>query len=633
MVRILVPFVLLLVAVVGAMILDRPAPRADVVVAQVSDCFTLDPQRMSYMQDLRMARSLYEGLVRMDGRTAEILPAGAVSWTCSEDGRTWTFKLRPEARWSNGDPVVAGDYVYSWRRAIMPDTAADYSGFFYGIEGVPEFLSWRAKTTADYAAGGTHSEEAATALLEETDRRFREEVGVRAIDDHTLEVRLSNPIPYFLDLCAFAVLYPVHPPTVESFVTLNPRTGLLEQEHGWTKADTHVGNGPYRLERWRYKRDLRLERNPTYWNQDLAIADTVEVRCIQDPNTTVLAFQAGGIDWVTDLLAEYRADMADQAGRYRDRHSERLEALLESGLDLDEALAALPDPGADERRDVHVVPAFGTFFFSLNCRDRLANGRENPLRDPAVRRAMALAIDKRKLIDLVLRTGEQVADTLVPPGSIPGYDSPDGLGFDPDRAREELASAGWVDRDGDGVPENAEGEPFPTVDYLYSTGNPRYRDMGLAMRDMWSRHLGLETSLRGKDTKAYKEDLKGGDFMVARGGWYGDYGDPTTFLDLSLSTDGNNDRGFASDTFDAMLARAARERDPSVRFTMLTDAERLLMEEAMPILPIYHYATTYMYEPSRLRGITRHPRLEQNLWALEPLSDESRSAAAPPPGR
>jgi oligopeptide transport system substrate-binding protein len=313
--------------------------------------------------------------------------------------------------------------------------------------------------------------------------------------------------------------------------------------------------------------------------------------------------------------------MSNQMKAYQDKHSDSLKTMLSQGLELDEALSDLPEPEDGERRDVHVVPAFGTFYFSLNCRDQLVGGRDNPLKDPRVRRALARSIDKQKIVDLVLRTGEAVAETLVPPNSIPGYVSPAGLGFDPERAKAELAEAGWLDRDGDSILEDPDGTPFPTIDFLYSTGEPRYRDMGLAMRDMWSRHLGLETALRGKDTKAYKEDLKGGDFMVARGGWFGDYGDPTTFLDLSLSTDGNNDRGYSSEAFDAMLAEAARERDPERRMAQLSEAERFLLEEAMPILPIYHYATTYMYEPARLRGITRHPRLEQNLWALQPISD------------
>ena len=263
MLKLLAPFLALVVVVVSALLLDRPAPRADVVVAQSSDCFTLDPQRMSYTQDLRMARSLYEGLVRVDSETTEIRPGVAESWQCSEDGRTWTFNLRDDARWSNGDPVTANDFIYSWRRAMIPETAADYSNFFYGIRGAKEFLRWRTDQAADYAAGEDRSPEAASRLLEEAWDHFEETVGLDAPDPGTLVVQLKEPIAYFLELCAFSVLSPVHPPTVDAFVSLDEVTGLLRQDHGWTKPGTHVGNGPYQLARWRYKRDLRIERNPT----------------------------------------------------------------------------------------------------------------------------------------------------------------------------------------------------------------------------------------------------------------------------------------------------------------------------------------------------------------------------------
>jgi len=167
---------------------------------------------------------------------------------------------------------------------------------------------------------------------------------------------------------------------------------------------------------------------------------------------------------------------------------------------------------------------------------------------------------------------------------------------------------------------NKLGEKFPTIDLLYTTDSPRLRDMALTLRDMWRTHLGIESALRAKETKAYREDLSKGNFMVARGGWYGDYGDPMTFLDLSRSTDGNNDRGYRNPEFDAMLIEASRELDPEVRLERLKDVEAFLVQEAMPILPIYHYTTTYMYDPARLQGLTRHPRLEQNYWQLEVLS-------------
>lgn len=618
--KLLLPFVVLFSAVVVAMLLDRPMPRADIVVAQVSDCLTLDPQRMSYMQDLRMARSLYEPLVKVDSYTGRIIPGTASSWEQSDDGRTWTFHLRADARWSNGDPVTADDYVYSWRRAMLPDTAVPYSNFFFDIEGAKAFWEWRNQKTSAYVEGDEQSPEAARALLEETWRRFDETVSLKATDERTLVVSLEKPVAYFLEICAFSVLAPVHPPTVEPWVRLNPTTGRLEQRQNWTKPELHVGNGPYKLVRWRYKRDLRLERNPEYWDQSLAKADTIEIICIQDPNTMTLAFESGTIDWVSDVRAEYRADLALETNRYLDRHAERLGELLEEGLDTDAAIARLPIPKEGERRNVHVIPSFGTFYFSINCREKLADGRPNPLADAGVRRALTMAIDKQSIIDNVFRTDEKVARTLTPPDSINGYETHPGLDFDPERARAELIGAGWRRSDDDESLVKESGEVFPPIEILFTAGEPRYNSMALAMRDMWKKHLGLEVVLKPKEPRGFDDDLDSGNFMIARGGWYGDYGDPTTFLDLSLSKAGNNIRKYKNPEFDQMLEDASRESDPARRMRMLAEAERFLMTEALPMIPMYHYTTTYMFDPTRIRGLSRHTRLQQNLWLLEPIS-------------
>tara|TARA_B100001059_G_C17830105_1_gene584055 strand:+ start:1402 stop:3294 length:1893 start_codon:yes stop_codon:yes gene_type:complete len=623
--KLLLPFILLFLAVIVAMSLDRRLPRADVVVAQTTDCFTLDPQRMSYMQDLRMARSLYEGLVRIDGFDGSIVPAVAESWTTSEDGRLWTFTLRKDARWSTGDSVTAGDFVKGWQRAMLPDLAADYSSMFFVIDGAAEFFKERAAATDAYALLEEPTPAKAEELFAETMRRFDETVGLKAIDDHTLEVRLKEPLAYFLDLCAFGVFSPVHQTTLEAFSRLEPSSGLLRQDHDWTRPENLACNGPYILTRRRFKRDIRLELNPHYWNKDAVASETVEIRIIGDPNTSILAFEAGTVDWVIDVQAEYKAEMAAEVANYLERHENAIQRQRDEGRPTDEILAALPVPGENERRNLHPVPAFGTFFFSFNCRPMLVDGRPNPLSDPAVRRALAMAIDKEKIVDLVLRTGEKIAGSLVPADSIVGYTPPEGLAFDPEGARKELSAAGWKDRDGDGYVENEAGERFPSIDLLYTLQMPRYRDMALTMRDMWGTNLGIESTLRAKDTKAYREDLSKGSFMVARGGWYGDYGDPMTFLELSESENGNNDRKFSDPHYDALLAEAASELSPTRRLELLHEAERILIQEAMPILPMYHYSTTYMYDPTNLRGISRHPRLEQNYWALEMITPETRA--------
>jgi oligopeptide transport system substrate-binding protein len=288
-------------------------------------------------------------------------------------------------------------------------------------------------------------------------------------------------------------------------------------------------------------------------------------------------------------------------------------------LGVDEALAALPAPTAGERRDVHVVPNFGTDFYSFNCRPTLTGGAFNPFADPRVRRAFALAVDKRALAERVIRVGEPVANTLVPPDGVVGYQTPAGLGHDVVRARKELADAGWSDRNGDGTLELADGTAFPTVDLLYSTGSPRYRDLSLAMADMWRRELGVQVELTSKDSKFMKDDLRAGNFMIARGGWYGDYPDPTTFLDLCRTGDGNNDRGYSSAAFDALLDRAAAEPEPARRLAILAEAERMVTEVDLPIMPITHFATVLLYDPVRVRGITRDPSFDQRFSNINVL--------------
>ena len=584
-VRILAPFIFLASLILISVWLDRPYPRADVVYANTSENFTLDPQRLSYQHDVRTSRSLFEGLVNVNGEHGTPEAAVAVSWQRGEDGRTWTYHLRDDARWSNGAPVTSHDFIYAWRRAILPDLAADYTGFFLSIEGAKDFFEWRVKALAEFAKspGGA---DAADKLWKETESRFATQVGLSAPDDHTLVVKLARPVAYWLDLCAFPAMFPVYPPLVESFTRINPRTAQLEQDPGWTKGGVLVSNGPYQLVQWRPKRSMRFEKNPYYWNAAHVSSQTIESIPIEDPNTAVLAFENGDIDWLTDTIVEYRGDMFDEAKR---------------GL----------------RKNLHVLDAFGTDFFSFNCRPKLADGRTNPFANPAVRRAFTLAVDKATIVNNITRLDETVATTFIPPDSIPGYQTPAGLPFDPIKARAELAEAGWKDRDNDGVVENESGEKFPTVEIMYSAGSPRYRDMAGALSAMWSETLHIQSAPRSRDPLGYKDALKQGDFMIARGGWYGDYGDPTTWLDLCRTGDGNNDRKYSSTEFDALLDKAANELDPARRFQILQDAERIITERDLPMIPICHYVTVYMYDPARLTGLSRHPRLEQYLGRLQ----------------
>ncbi|HBZ96654.1 MAG TPA: hypothetical protein DEO57_02285 [Phycisphaerales bacterium] len=620
------PLILLLPALLLLVVwYDDPGPDSDFTWSTTSDVFTLDPQRMSYLEDMRVGSTLYEGLVRFDPERNGFQPGAAWSWDTSDDGLTWTFHLREDGRWSNGRSVTAHDFAWSWMRLLTPDTAASYSGLFLPIQGARSVWSARDDDLERFAAGTFDDESDRSAeahrLWEAHERRFRDEVGIEVVDASTFRVHLEHPIPWLLDLVAFTPAAPVYRPAVEGwpehedteapwfeqptpewrdreFVRIDGESGRLLQDHRWARPGRLIGNGPYTLASWRYKRDLRLEVSPTWRDADSIDCRTITKVTIEDPNTAVLAFESGAVDWLNGINVDYRIDMIRQQE-------------------------------AGERSDIHVIPAFATDFFSFNCRPSLADGTANPFADAAVRRAFASAVDRETIVRHVTRLNEPVATVLVPDGSIPGYDPPTGLELDVDRARRELQSAGWSDRDGDGLIENEEGDPFPVTSLLYTTNTPRFKRMAIALREQWESALGVRIELVGKESKFYRNDLREGDFMIARGTWYGDFGDPTTFLDLCRTEDGNNTRKFSDPGIDADLDAASMERNPARRMELLEDIERRLFNEHLPMIPICQVVDVHMYDPDRISGLSDHPRQVQRLWRI--VVDEASEAGPPDP--
>jgi len=619
--RMLLPLALLVALVAAAVLSDRPAPRADLVFVNASEVNTLDPQRMSWMHDLRTARLLYEGLVRNDVLSDDfgILPGVAESWDISDDGRTYTFSIRDSAQWSNGAPVTAHDFVYSWRRAILPDLVSDYVKMFMNIRGAQAFYDWRLDRLERFAqrdfGSDTARRDAAAALWEETIDKFDELVALHAEDDRTLVVSLETPVPYFLDLCAFAVFSPVYEPLVSRYERPDPRSARIVRRPGWTKGGVLISNGPFRLTRWRFKRGMRMEKNEHFWDKDRVAIRSVSIPSITDPNAAVLAYQTGSIDWISDVTAGYRGDMVADKLAFLREHKDRVDELRALGHDpftIDRMLP--PDP----RAHTHAVSSFGTYFYNFNTRERLPDGRENPFADARVRRAFAMCIDKRAIADQVRRIGEPTASTLIPPGSIAGYESPRGLPNIGDAEDEETRAA--IIARARALLEEA-GFPEDFVVELSFNKDAGHDLIAQTIAKSWQNTLGVQTSLSQKELKIFREDLKNKRYMTARAGWYGDYGDPTTFLDINHSEDGNNDRAYDNPSYDALLARAARETDPGTRMALLTQAERIIVEEDLPLVPIFHYATLYMFDPHRITGLSTHPRTKQNAFLIDVLGD------------
>lgn len=500
--------------------------RADLVFINGAEPETLDPAIITGQPEGRIVNALFEGLCTYDER-GNITPGTAERWTVSTDGKSYTFHLRRDASWSDGTPLTAHDFVSSWRHTLTPSTGSQYNYQLFPL-----------KNAQAFAEGGL------------TDFS---EVGVKALDDHTLLVELANPTPYFLQLCAFPTLHPL------------PMHVVDKVGDAWVKPGHIVSNGAYTLESWRINDKIRLRKNPRYWDRDNVALETIDVLPIADANVAFNFYASGLADLVMD-----------------------------KGL----APPALLDD-LKKRPDFHAAPFLGVYFLRFNC-------EKGPFTDERVRKAFSLAVDKERIVTKITRAGEEPAGAFVPPG-LPGYTSPDGLAYDPQAAAELLAEAGYP-----------QGKGFPVTTYLYSKSEMN-EAIAVELQNMWMETLGVRVLLARQEWKVYLNSMSLLDYDIARSSWVGDYPDPNTFLDMFVTGGGNNRTGWSSPEYDALIAKAAATTDPANRLTILREAERLLVEKAVPICPIYFYVGIQLYDPRKLAGI------EPNVLDEHPLRKIRRS--------
>jgi oligopeptide transport system substrate-binding protein len=445
---------------------------------------------------------------------AEIVPGSAESWTISPDGRTYTFTLRHEARWSNGDPVRAADFVFSYRRIMSPDTGAKYANMLYSV----------------LHAERIHKGQAIAA-----------ELGVRALDERTLEIVLERPTPYFLELLTHQTSLPVHPGSVQRF------------GNDFVKTGNYVSNGAYVLAENVPNSHVKLTRNPHFHDVKNVQIDTVNY--VPSPNlaAAVRRYQAGELDSLSDVPADQIKSLKARFGS-----------------------------------QVVLGPYLGTWVLVVNT-------AKAPFNDVRIRHALSMMLGREFIADEIWGQTMMPAYSFVPPG-INNYRDPPVLQYKDlslidreEKAKALLKEAGY----GPGKPLKLE------IRYNTTDNN---RNTVVALAEQW-KPLGVETSFINTDLKTHFAYLRdGGDFDLARYGWIGDYSDPQNFLFLVQSDNkGFNYGRYNNPEYDSLMRRSAAEMDLRKRAEILYEAEQIFLRD-LPWIPIMYYGTKNLIDRPPMSG-------------------------------
>lgn len=369
------------------------------------------------------------------------------------------------------------------------------------------------------------------------------EVGAKAIDDRTLEITLNGPVPYFLNMIKHESWFPVNKTTVEKYGAMD------DPANNWIREE-YVGNGPFKLKNWQMNQIIEVEKNPNYWDAENVRLNGIKFFPIVSSNTEDQTFNRGGLhktyEVPSDLIPVYQ-----------------------------------------ERKDsnLRIDPFLGTYFYVLN-------NTIPPLDNPKVRKALSYAVNQNSIVRRITKGGQTPAHTFTPSG-IAGYEANPVVEFNPKKARELLAEAGYPG-----------GEGFPKLTLLFNTLES-HKAIAEAVQEMWLKILGVEIELRNQEWKVFVDTISDGNFQVARYGWIGDYVYPDTFLRILHSDSGQNDSGYSNPEYDRLLDQSFVEINPQKRLDMLAEAEAIMLDD-MPVIPIYHYVRPIRLDP-RVKGW--HPKV------------------------
>jgi oligopeptide transport system substrate-binding protein len=501
----------------------------------------LDPQLVNSVSEHHLLMAMFEGLVAERPDTdVEVEPGMSDRWEANADKTVWTFHVRDNAKWSDGVPITAEDFVWSWRRMLTKKMAAEYSQMLFILKNGEAFYN------------GTAS---------------AEDVGVKALDKQTLQVSLVGPTPHFLLILCHTSWWPVPRHTMEKFGDPFDRLSTA-----WMDEGNHVCNGPFKLKRNAFRRMVDVERNPEYWDAANVKLNGIRFYPIESDTTEERLFRQQLLH-VTQLIP------LDKLPAYRQNHKDV----------------------------VHSVSNLASYFYRVNT-------TRGPLKDPRVRRAMGLAIDRQSLVDNVTRGGQTAATGIVPP--MDGYEGAKVFRLDLDEAKKLMAEAGFPD-----------GKGFPKELTILINKSESHAQIAQAIQQMWRKNLGIEIGIRQQEFSVYLDSTHRMDYDIARAGWNADFYDAATFLNMWKSDDGNNETGWNNPAYDQLMRDSTQEGDLAKRAAILHNAEEMMLKEA-PILPIYNYTRNYLINPSVKGWLPK--KLDNHPWKYIDLVSPTPASSMDP---
>ena len=487
---------------------------------------TMEPTSLNtllatYAYDFTPINAMIECLYRDDENDVP-QPAGAETVDISDDKLVYTFHLREDATWSNGDPVVATDYEFAWQQALNPEVASDYAYMLYFIHNAEPYFNGEVEWS---------------------------EVGVKVIDDYTLEVTLDNPLPYATDLFAFPTLAPINQKFYEE----------VGADKYATDAEYFCCNGMYELTEWSHNSEIVFEKREDYWNAAEVGPDKIVYKIITDSQAGLNSYLSREIDY-TDLDSGEVVQQAEAAGF-----------------------------------EVGVKPARSSYYLIVNTEDEFMSNQN-------LRLALAYSIDKQALVDTVYQNDNQPMTSFTPPAIMGANDSSFQEALVAERG-EMYPGSGDLEKAQEYLQAALE-ELGCTVDELNLSidcaDDSLRRNCATFLQEQWRQNLGIENiAVNSMQTKQVSANRQSGDYCMSLGGWSPDYNDAINFLDLWVTDGGNNDSFWSNEEYDNLIAQATAEADEEVRQQYLFDAEEILAAE-MPVIPLYWQCQNYSYNKDKI---------------------------------